>query len=304
MSSLSRYYAYILLFAFLFSSCSSTKKLQYQPLDAALLWEITGKDLKEPSYLYGTIHLINTEDFYWPKGTLTAFEDSDKAIFEVDLNDMFDMGSMMSLFNKAMMKDGLSLQDILSVNEYKVVSDHFSDMGLPMFMLDKIKPMFLTVFASGDMEMGGINSDKVKSYEMELFELAKQREMEVSGLESIEYQMSVFDSIPYEDQAKMLVDAIENTDTDNDQFKEMIQTYKDQDIQAMVEMMKGEEAGIADHEDLLLTNRNKNWIPIMKSEMQKDQIFFAVGAGHLAGENGVIHLLRKEGLKLKPISKK
>lgn len=301
--------SYILLaFIFFFStSCKTTKKTavdtdSYQKLTSALLWEISGNKLEASSYLYGTIHMINTEDFYWPKGTLAALDESDQITFEIDLDDMTDMGAQMSLMTKAFMADGKTLQDLLSEEDYKKVSDHFSGMGLPMFMLDKIKPMFLTVFASGDMDLTGLQSEKIKSYEMEIYEIANNSNKEVFGLESMEYQMSIFDSIPYTEQATMLVDAIGASDTENDQFKDMVDTYKTQNIEGMIELMHEEEAGVGEYEDLLLNDRNQNWIPVMGEQMKTKRTFFAVGAGHLAGKNGVIHLLQKAGYKLTPLS--
>ena len=280
-------------------------------LEDALLWEISGKGLQQPSYLFGTIHLIDKESFYWPKGVLSAFESAEAVAFEIDMNqmamdDMADMGSMMSIMTKAFMADGKTLKDLYSAEDYKVVKDHFADQGLPMMLLERIKPMFLTVFASGDVEMGKGLADQAstKSYEMELFSLAQDSDKPVSGLETIEYQMSVFDSIPLDTQASMLLETIKSSDTEDDAFKEMIQMYVDQKINDMVSFVSDDEMGIAGFEDVLLYTRNKNWIPVMEDKMKSQRYFFAVGAGHLAGKDGVIDLLKKTGYTLKPLSHK
>lgn len=298
-------------FASFIFACKGTQDLQQAnvteanyDLADALLWKIEGKDLSTHSYLFGTIHMIDKESFFWPQGTLAAFEEASKTAFEVDLDDMFDVGKQMGLMTKAFMDDGKSLKDLYSEEDYKVVKAHFDGMGLPMMFLEKLKPMFLTVFASGDIEFGkgfGEQSD-VKSYEMEFFELAKDMGKDVEGLETIEFQMSVFDSIPYKAQAEMLLETIKSSDTENDAFKEMIDMYKAQDINRMVTYMSEEEEGIQGYEDVLLYQRNKNWIPIMEEMMMKDKVFFAVGAGHLGGQYGVIDLLKKAGYKLTPVS--
>jgi uncharacterized protein YbaP (TraB family) len=54
-------------------------------------------------------------------------------------------------------------------------------------------------------------------------------------------------------------------------------------------------------QELLLDRRNRNWIPVMESAMKNSSTFFAVGAGHLAGNQGVLELLRKQGYKVKGI---
>ena len=122
--------------------------------EKSLLWEISGKDLKEASYLYGTIHMIDKKDFFMTDMTVETFGKSEQVAFEIDMNKMNDFSVLFSLIGQVMMKDGVSLKDLLNEEDYKLVSDHFSEMGLPMFMFEKVKPMFLSSFAGGDMSGG------------------------------------------------------------------------------------------------------------------------------------------------------
>jgi len=297
------------------SSCKTTKiasptapvapKAENYDLAKALLWKIEGNGLTAPSYLYGTIHMIEKESFFWPKGTLAAFEDAESVAFEIDMNEMKDPAAIMGIMSKAMMKDGKSLKDLYSEEDYAFVKKHFTDMGIPFMFMEKLKPMFLTVFASGDIEMGqgfGPDSD-IKSYEMEFMELANGSSKPMSGLETVEFQLSVFDSIPYSAQAEMLLETIKAGDSENDTMEKMVELYRNQDVSGMVTFMsEAEDGGIEGFEDVLLYKRNKNWIPIMGEKMKAGKVFFAVGAGHLGGKDGVIDLLKKEGYKLTPLS--
>lgn len=299
-------FSFVLL---LITSCGSTKEAtmakaesDYQPLENSLLWKIEGEDIAGPSFLYGTIHMIQADDFFLPNGTMSAIDAADEVVFEIDMNEMSDMGTMMGLMSKAFMKDGMTISDLLSREDYKLLEAKFSKLGLPMIMLERIKPAFLTVFAY-DVDPSGMQNGSIKSYEMEFFEMANSASKTVSGLETIEFQMSVFDSISYEDQAKMLVDALKAGDSENDDFKIMTDMYLSQNINAMVEMIDEDDVmGGEESNDILLTGRNKNWIPVMSDLMKSKKVFFAVGAAHLAGENGVIHLLRKQGYTLTPVS--
>ena len=101
-------------------------------------------------------------------------------------------------------------------------------------------------------------------------------------------------------QGQMLLETIKS-DEEDDAFKEMIKIYTSQNINAMVTMMS-EDEGIGGFEDILLYTRNKNWIPVIEEKMKDTQHFFAVGAGHLGGKDGVIDLLKKEGYTLSPLS--
>lgn len=305
----------VLFLSLINTSCKSTKDTTikttaqeknsaYTPLENSLLWKIEGNGLDKPSYLYGTIHIINSDDYYLPKGTLGAMEASDKMVFEIDMNEMNDMGALMGIMDKAFMNDGSTLKDLVSDEDYKLIEDHFAEIGLPLMMLERLKPMFLTVFAYGDMDPNGLQSGSMKSYEMEFMNMANDAGKPIGGLETIEFQMGVFDSIPYKAQADMLVETIKTGKGDSDEFDIMIQMYKDQNINGMVTMIGDEGKEISNFEDILLHKRNKEWINGMRTMMTESPTFFAVGAGHLAGELGVIHLLRKEGYRLTPISQK
>jgi len=309
------YFLMLFVAAFLisFSACKSTKDINDQAeetammnpekLDKALLWKVEGNGIAQPSYVYGTIHIIGKDDFFLPEGTLGAIEASDKMVFEIDMSEMSDISKQMGLLKEVFMKDNMSLKDLLSDEEYTMVKNHFQKMGLPIMMFERMKPMFLTVFAGEGMDINGLQTGSMKSYEMEFYEMAQQSDKGVGGLETMEYQMSMFDSIPYQVQADMLIETIKSSDEGSDQFKMMIDMYKSQDINSMVSMISDEDSGMQGFETLLVDQRNMNWIPLMKDMMVEGPVFFAVGAGHLAGKNGVIPLLMKEGYTLTPLSK-
>ncbi len=275
-------------------------------LENALLWKISGNGLEKESYLYGTIHMIAKDKFFMTPNTEKAIEEVERMTFEINMEDMNNMGMMMSMMMNAFMKDGGSLKKLLTEEEYKLVDAKFKELGLPIALFDRVKPMFTSMMTSMDMSGGnplqGGGDSEIVSYEMEFMELAKQRKIEMQGLETVEYQMSMFDSIPYEAQAQMLVESVrgggEEGSAEADQLAMMTELYVTQNINGMSAMMESEEGGMADYGDVLLVNRNKNWIPIMAEQMQDKSTFFAVGAGHLGGKEGVIRLLRESGYEV------
>lgn len=270
--------------------------------DKALLWKISGKGLEADSWLFGTIHMIAKEDFHLSKNTIAALEGSDLVVFEINTEDMFDLANQFSLLMRAFMDNGTRLRDLLNEEEYTLVKAHFDEMGLPLALLERVKPMFLSVMASEDLvKDGGMMSDNIRSYEIELTQLAQNNEKTIDGLETAEFQMSMFDSIPYDAQAKMLVESIQGNTGEDAQFEEMVRLYKAQDLYGMEQMIRSESGGMGEYNSLLLTNRNRNWIPLMIDRMRAQPTFFAVGAGHLAGKEGVIALLRREGFTLEPV---
>jgi uncharacterized protein YbaP (TraB family) len=270
-------------------------------LENALLWRISRPDITEESYIFGTIHLINTDDYFLPSGTDLVMERADKFVFEIDMAEMTDMGAQFLLFRKAFMKDGTRLRDLVSSEDYAIVEARFVGFGLPMMMLDRIKPMFLAVFASPEMDLNSLASGRMMSYEMEFYEFSQSHDKTTGGLETMEFQLSLFDSIPYPVQASMLVESIRAVEEDNDALQQAIEIYLQQDIEAMYSAGGEDDDGIAPYMEMLADNRNKRWIAGITEYMKTSSVFFAVGAGHLGGPDGVIRLLRKAGFTVTPI---
>lgn len=287
----------------------SWSQSNYAPTEKALLWEISGKDLTKPSYLFGTIHIIKKDDYFFTPTMEKALMSTDGVAFEIDMEDMSDFSKIMGMMSSMYMKDNKTLRDLLDDDEYDMVNTHFQKMGLPLAFLERIKPMFLSMMAGGGEDMMGFSLDgesnsSMVSYEMQLMEMAKKEEKDITGLETMEFQMSLFDSIPYDAQAKMLLSSIEAEDKSEageNQLDMMIKLYKAQDIQGMQNIMKDEPDALGGYEDLLLQKRNYNWIPIMSEMMTEKPMFFAVGAGHLGGEEGVISLLRQQGYEVRAV---
>ncbi len=286
----------------------------------SLLWRVSGNGLKTPSYVYGTIHMIPRDSFFLTDATKRVLGESKRITFEINMKDMSNPLKLLGLMSKMNMKGGKKLSDLLSKEDYALVKEALGKRGMPMAMLERMKPMFLSsMIETGegdDAQMGGItmsptDDDKPKSkmtaYEMELMQIADKQKKEMAGLETMEFQMSIFDSIPYQAQAQMLVDAVKKKSEGSDEFAKMVQLYRTQDVQQMAKMSVQDDPNPADknemsqYENLLLNNRNRTWIPKMGKMMSEKPTFFAVGAGHLGGEKGVLRLLQLAGYKVEPL---
>lgn len=270
-----------------------------QSPEKGLLWRISGNSLDNDSYLFGTIHMIPAEQFFLPKGTEDALNASGTVFFEVDMAKMDDPMEQMQLFQKSMMSGDLTLRDLLSKEEYIYVKEHFAEIGIPIFILERIKPMFLTVFADNSINPTSLQDGSYKVYELELMGIAQKGAKSVKGLESLDFQMGLMDSIPYEEQALMLVESIKGMKEGSSQLDTLVDLYVNQEIGLLYSSFASDSISVYD--SLLLINRNRNWIPIMEESMKNASCFYAVGAAHLAGPNGVIRLLEQKGYKLEAV---
>ena len=196
---------------------------------------------------------------------------------------------------------GKKLKDFYTEEEYNKLNNFFKDsLHTSLSFLQSTKPYFLVAMLYPKM----MPCKTVSGVEEELMKLAKANQKQINGLETMQFQASVFDSIPYEEQAKELLKSIDSLNEYAKYFDTMVQVYKSQQLGAMQDLFNKSEFGMEEHQDLLLDNRNKNWVTQLKTIMQKQPVFVAVGAGHLVGENGLIALLKKEGYKLRPLLNK
>ena len=281
---------YVLLLFTLFISLFSNA----QELEKSLLWKISGNGLNKPSYLFGTIHL--TCDTSLDANTLNALEATEQLYLELDMDDKSIQMQMMKLM---MMKDGAKLSTLLSPEDFKILDEFMKkNLNMSVKMFDSFKPFMIS-----SMLFPKMLDCKSQSVESELMKITKEQNEEIFGLEKAEDQMKVFDEISYQDQADELLKTVkDNLEKDKKEFQEMITIYQNKDIEGMLKMMSDSDNKItSENQEILLNDRNKNWIPIMIKIMKDKPTFFGVGAGHLAGEEGVIKLLRKKGYKVEAI---
>ena len=256
----------------------------------SLFWEISGNGLKQSSYLFGTIHMIRKDDFFLPKVVEEKFESCQILALEIDLD--MTIAEKIDLAQKTMLPDAKTIADYIDSSEYQELRNYMiNDVGIKLKKTDKymrLKPFFLSSVILTEQ------LDDIKSYEEEFMAMAKKNKMKSMGLESIEYQFDIVDKVSIENQLILLMEGTKEIDS-LDQFAQMVNLYKNQQLNTLYELTISESAGIDNFKTDFLDTRNSNWIPIIEKSIKDASVFIAVGAGHLAGETGVISLLKAHG---------
>lgn len=282
------------------SLLSVTAYSQKNNSENTLLWKISGNGLKKPSYLFGTIHMLCEDDAVLSDSLKNVIKNVKEVYFEVDLDNMFEMLGVMS---KMKMQGDTTLQDLLSEDDYEKVKNYFETKGsmLPFSMIETYKPML----AASTLQQGGLPCESTAMMEQVIMQEAKQYDKPIKGLESMGYQASVLDKIPYKLQADQLVSYIDNAnkgDGEDKELNEMLNAYRTQNLKKLEEMLMKSDPSISNYTDVLLYNRNENWVKKLKELLPQKSILIAVGAGHLPGKRGCITLLRNEGFKVTPVN--
>jgi uncharacterized protein YbaP (TraB family) len=265
--------------------------------EKSLLWEISGNGLTESSYLFGTIHLIPKADFFLPEGTEEALKSCKRLVLEMDIT---DPGIQFKLLAGMKLDSAKSLKDFYTPKEYAFLAKKLEkkyDMNLEAIQF--MKP----VFVQQNMMITYLKEGEFTSYEGHFMKLAEAGNISVFGLETLEDQLAAINSMPDSLQARSLLMSVKSKKSGGAMDK-LVKLYKNQDVKALYRAVISDKSQFKEFENELLINRNKKWIPVIKSKMAEQKVFVAVGAAHLGGEQGVIALLRKEGYEVKPVNPK
>lgn len=259
----------------------------------SLLYSIKKKDAPV-SYLFGTTHLIADSAFYFPQKLEKILAKADVLVLEI--NDIADQSKAKSLLT---LESG-SAFDIFTKEQADSVINWGSNqlnMSPEAFRngFEHRKP-----FALMQISVQTILKGSVRFYEFELMSRAVSNDQQLLGLESMEYQMGIFDNIPDSIMAEMIMTPIRFPEEGKKADQELTELYVKQDVEGLAKLVT-ESDGIGQSAEELVFNRNRNWIPVMENYMKSQSCFFAVGAGHLGGEQGVIQLLKNAGYTVTPI---
>jgi len=265
-----------------------------------LLWQISGNGLPQPSYLFGTIHMLCKDDAMLSDSLKKIIRNCKDVYLEVDMDNIFEM---MGLLKSMKMRNDTTLADLMDKKDYDRVKAFFQEKSglIPFSMLETYKPLL----AVSTLAESAVPCESSVAMEQLIMEEAKRNNKNIKGLETMAYQAGIFDSIPYKLQAEQLIKYVDSSSVEKDQesneFKELADAYKKQDLKKLEELSNKNDIGVSNFTDLLLYNRNRNWVEKLKSLLPVKTLLIAVGAGHLPGEKGVINLLRKAGYTVKPL---
>lgn len=267
--------------------------LAQKPNEKTLLWKVTGKGISAPSYLYGTFHLACPDQLVVDTAIKKAFSQTRQLYLELDMD---DPGMALEALKYMPMTNKQTLSNLLSKKDYDSVATLFQQKtGIPLLLFNNAKPMLVSA-----MLYPALMKCTPEGWEQVFLKMAKERSMNVSGLETVAFQMGIFDSIPYQVQARSLMESLYHFDSLQQSSNEMVTMYNAKDLDKMQqEVLRDKDLG--KYAPILLYQRNAHWVPVIEQQIKVQPSFFAVGAGHLGGKKGVIALLRQKGYTVTPV---
>lgn len=279
----------------------SAKSIKPKAVTKSLLWEVSGNGLKNPSYLYGTYHLLNDSYLNDVPEVKQRFEGSKGVVVETEL----DSAVMMQMGAKMIMPDK-KISGLLSAEDYTLVSKEVKQtIGYDMAMLDQMKPMTLMVMLSvlEYQKLDVLKPYKGKPLDAYFAQQGRSDGKKITSLETVEEQLDLlYNHYPVEKQAKQLVEYVKQKEAALKVQEQLTNLYFEKDLAGMWAASETYNK-LTGEEDIsyMVDDRNKKWMTKLPTIMKDQPTFVAVGALHLPGENGLIKLLQKAGYTVKPL---
>ncbi len=294
-----------LLTALLLLSLVTLPRLAAQDAPAAakkgLIWraESGGNTV----YLVGSIHVGSKDMYPLPKEFEDAFAGSKTLIVEVDLShlDMQKLQAMM--LSKGMYAGDDSLWDHVSPETRKQVEQFCDKYQMPAMVIARMKPWLVGITAA-TIPMIKAGMDPNLGIDKYFLDKAGQdgQKKTVVEIESAEWQMNLLSGFSDAVQAKLLTSSLEEAGKSIERGKEIQDLWMSGDT-TKLEAAMHENAGPPEVEKALLQDRNPHMADVAEQYLKgKDQAFFVVGAAHLVGADGVVHILEKRGYKVQQVT--
>ena len=256
-----------------------------KPVENALIWKIEGNGLQYPSYLMGTVHAI-------PIGNIDTSQKLKNLI--ISCTRLFTETSDSLFMAGVFLPANDSVKNHLKKRHYKQLKKAIEFYSPNSVETDSIYKMNAVLYRN--ILLGYKAQVYFTSYEEYLILIANAKNIATDGLETSD-DLAPLQKMYGQNAFTYLSNFIDNIDIELELYKRGLKEYAKHNINYLYySQLRPETQFFTD----ILDKRNLNWLPKIKTAIKKESCFFAIGAAHLAGNNGLVNLLRKEGFGVTP----
>nr|WP_321360523.1 TraB/GumN family protein [uncultured Hyphomonas sp.] len=262
------------------------------------VWRLADEDTT--IYIVGTVHLLRP-DLDWRSEEIdTALDEAGTLVFEADVSSPQAASEMMDFVSKhALFTDGRQLTSLLDEDETAELKAALDYLGFPLGAMETFRPWYAAVNLSV-LQMQKDGFDPSAGVEQVLEREGKAADKNFAYLETIEEQLGRFADLPDDEQVDFLMSSAGSVEEGSEILDVLVDEWEDGDVAGLAALMSNPEMmGSEAIYDALLKDRNEDWVPKIEAMLDAPgTVLIAVGAGHLAGEDSVIELLRADGYEV------
>ena len=258
------------------------------------LWKAAGEN--NSVYILGSIHLLREQDHPLPDVFMSAYNDAEAIVMELDMDDM-DPLETQQLFNQhGMLESSTTLGDLLGEEAYAAAAAMAETQQIPLHMLQQVEPWYAAVMVEL-IALTRIGFDPTLGVEMWVTSMAVQDGKEITGLETAKEQIEILDGLSPDAQREMLLSTLEEFGAIRETMDELILAWRTGDVDLLEsEMLEP----MSEYDELfqeILVERNNRWVEqILDLLDDNDDYLVVVGSLHLIGGVGVPEQLKSQGV--------
>ena len=260
------------------------------------LWKATGQT--GVVYLVGSVHMLTQS--YYPLDPVIqqAFQESDLLVQEVDLGEMLAPPVQLSILMRSRLPDGQTLDEVLAPATMALLNKFTADLGPAADVLKTFKPWMLATVIEG-LELQKAGFDPNLGLDKHFYDQALRGGKTIKGLETTEYQISLFDQMTMEQQDRFLAETLRQLATEKANVTRLADAWRFGDADTIEQIVLAEIKSDAAIYQRLLVDRNRNWLPQIEALFTRQgRTFVVVGAAHLVGPDGLLQLLKAKGYRV------
>lgn len=273
---------------------SAASPAAWEKYNRGLLWRIE-RDGVKPSYLFGTLHSDDPRVLALAPPVREAFDRARTFTMEA----VVDADALAQLAQRMFYQDGRTLAGVAGDEIYRRARQALADQGLPDVGVERQKPWVVVMMLSMPRPRGGMFLD------IALQTQAAEQNKPIFGLETMAEQVAVFDDLPSADQVALLKDTLDNHKQLRAQIEALTERYLARDLAGILQLADAYRPADSRVYDAvmrrLLTDRNLKMAERVRPRLAEGNAFIAVGAGHLAGPEGLLALLERAGYRLRAV---
>jgi uncharacterized protein YbaP (TraB family) len=256
-------------------------------------WRVQGQSGGEVTLL-GSMHVLRPSDYPLPPAVDTLIDGADNIVMEIDLDDV-DAAEQQLIVQKAMLPQGTVLADVVDEDVYRLVAQHMRELGVDVKALEHFEPWFLAITVL-DLGMRKLGFQPDRGVEQYVLGRARGAGKEIVGLETLEFQIGLFDALPPEQQQAMLEQTLAELDEGVAVLAQMVTAWRAGELESLSTELLEDFGDFPGLYEKLVTNRNNAWVPSLERMLTDGRRHLVVvGALHLVGPDNVIELLKKRG---------
>lgn len=251
-------------------------------------------------YIGGTVHILPASEFPLPQEFTTAYKNTDTIVLETKLPDPTDQAFQAKMMAQVSYKNGKNLADVLTKETYQALSKYVAGFGVDINQLAGFKPGFIvTMMAMMEAKRAQIAGDGVDTY---FSQLAEKDKKVPEYLESAEFQIQMLADMGKGNENNFVNLSLSKMGEFKSMFNQLLPAWRTGNAKQMAELVIKPMQKDPETLKALMTDRNKNWIPLIEKMFNdNDKEFILVGVGHLVGEESVIALLKAKGYQIAKI---